>query len=93
MAATYFDPTACGPCMEWYYDQPHLPQAAASVGIEHGKSTAEMLHTVLAVYHRNGHRDSTPNRNSTRAPTATRSQPAVVETAPGPRSDGPVTTP
>jgi hypothetical protein len=50
-----YDPQACGACMEYYRDNPALVGAAASVGIEHGKSTADMLHTVLSVYHRRGH--------------------------------------
>ncbi len=52
---TDFDPRSCPPCMEYYYDHPHLVGACASVGIEHGKSTSQMLHTVLGVYHRRGH--------------------------------------
>lgn len=48
----------CPACMMHYFDQPLLPMAAASVGIERGRSTQDMLVTYLAQYHRGGHREA-----------------------------------
>ncbi len=47
----------CAKCRRhWYSDGPSLLHAFASVGIEHGKSTAEMADSYFARYHKNGHR-------------------------------------
>lgn len=50
--------TDCGPCMAYYYapENTHLPEACASVGIEHGKSTDQMLFEFLGAYHFRGHK-------------------------------------
>lgn len=45
----------CPDCLEHYVDRPHLVEACASVGIEHGKSTAEMLAGYFRDYHERGH--------------------------------------
>lgn len=47
----------CRDCMEHYYASPALAGAAASVGIEHGRSSTEMLYTYLGTFHQNGHQD------------------------------------
>lgn len=52
-----FDPLLCPGCMQHYLDQPMLFGAAASVGIEHGKSTGQMLREYFAAFHARGHRD------------------------------------
>jgi hypothetical protein len=36
---------------------PGLTEACASVGIEYGKSTGQMMHDYLAGYHDRGHRE------------------------------------
>lgn len=48
----------CAPCMAHYYDpvNVHLAGACASVGIEHGKSTQQMLFEYLAAFHVRGHK-------------------------------------
>jgi hypothetical protein len=50
----------CPDCMKHYYSPEceFLPMAAASVGIEHGKSTQRMLLEYLASYHRNDHSET-----------------------------------
>lgn len=47
----------CPKCIEHYFDQPHLVGACASVGIEHGKSTAMMLGEYFAAFHANKHQE------------------------------------
>jgi len=56
MVSESFDPTRCAACMEHYFDSPSLIEAAASVGIERGKSTLQILRLYLTEYHRNKHR-------------------------------------
>jgi hypothetical protein len=46
----------CERCMEKISD-PALTHAAASVGIEHGKSTGKMIKIVIDEYHAQGHPD------------------------------------
>lgn len=48
----------CPQCMDYAMDQPHLVGACASVGIEKGKSTQQMLAEYLAAYHARGHREA-----------------------------------
>lgn len=50
------NPLDCGKCVDHYFGQPFLVEAAASVGIEHGKSTEQMLHEYFAAYHKRGHK-------------------------------------
>jgi hypothetical protein len=45
----------CLECLE-YMAQPFLREACASVGIEHGKSTDQMLKETVEHYHLGGHR-------------------------------------
>lgn len=47
----------CPLCSIYLAEQPHLIAACASVGIEHGKSTDEMLVNYMALYHQKGHRE------------------------------------
>lgn len=47
----------CPDCWAHAASHPHLIGACASVGIEHGKSTAEMVRDYLAAYHERGHRE------------------------------------
>ncbi len=54
---TGFDPNDCPDCVEYYRSRPHLAGACASVGIEHGLSTSQVLWRVLGDYHRRGHVD------------------------------------
>lgn len=49
------DPQDCTECLDYYRDRPHLTGACASVGIEHGMSTEQVLRQVLRDYHRRGH--------------------------------------
>lgn len=51
-----FNPEDCPRCMEHYRNSPHATGAAASVGIERGLSTAEVVTAWLASYHQRGHR-------------------------------------
>jgi hypothetical protein len=44
----------CAPCLQESMT-PFLAEACASVGIEHGKTTEEMLVAYLAQFHENGH--------------------------------------
>lgn len=46
----------CGECAALVNAQPMLIGACASVGIEHGKSTRQMLREYLQGYHDRGHR-------------------------------------
>jgi hypothetical protein len=52
-----FDPNECGDCMMHVFRTPGLTEACASVGIEYGKSTGQMMHDYLAGYHDRGHRE------------------------------------
>jgi hypothetical protein len=45
----------CQPCLDYYRDRPHLTGACASVGIEHGLSTEQVVASVLRDFHRRGH--------------------------------------
>lgn len=45
---------ACAKCLE-YMNRPGMVEACASVGIEHGKSTGQMLFEVTNHFHANGH--------------------------------------
>jgi hypothetical protein len=45
----------CNECLS-YMQHPGLWHAAASVGIEHGKSSGEMIRATVGQYHGNGHR-------------------------------------
>ena len=45
----------CPDCLSYAASQPHLIGACASVGIEHGRSTQEMVVSFLAGYHDRGH--------------------------------------
>lgn len=49
--------TGCPDCLQHYYATPLLAEACASVGIEHGKSSAEMLSQYLAAFHERGHKE------------------------------------
>jgi len=51
------DVMECGGCMEYLRSQPHLAGACASVGIEHGRSTGQMLRDYLTGFHERGHRE------------------------------------
>lgn len=46
----------CRECFEHYMQTPHLVGACASVGIEHGKSTSQMLTEYFERYHAREHR-------------------------------------
>lgn len=46
----------CAACTAHMFDQPMLVEACASVGIEHGKSTAETFREYIGAYHFGGHR-------------------------------------
>jgi hypothetical protein len=48
----------CPECLEYYYSQPHLVHACASVGISHNKTTEEMLVMVISGYHHSDHREA-----------------------------------
>jgi hypothetical protein len=48
--------TVCPECMDYYFSSPGLIHACASVGIERGLSTGEMLGRYLDAYHRRGHK-------------------------------------
>lgn len=50
-------PTKCGKCLEYYFSNPYLVEACASVGIEKGKTTEEMLVEYLAQYHNDRHKE------------------------------------
>ena len=56
MRVTVRDLTDCPRCLEHYFAEPHLAGACASVGIERGLSSGEMLRRYLADYHRGGHK-------------------------------------
>lgn len=45
----------CADCEQHALAEPMLAGACASVGIEHGKSTAQMVRLYLAGYHERGH--------------------------------------
>lgn len=47
----------CTECRDHQIDQPHLVGACASVGIERGLSTHEMMFRYLAGFHRRGHKE------------------------------------
>lgn len=49
------DGNACPECATYLDAHPHLVGACASVGIEHGKSTRQMLREYLATFHDRGH--------------------------------------
>jgi hypothetical protein len=51
-----FDPNECGDCMEHRFATPGLAEACASVGIEHGKTTDQMLYEYLSGYHHRSHK-------------------------------------
>ena len=46
----------CDKCREYYFANPMLIGAFASVGIEHGKSTWEMAESYFAEFHKNKHK-------------------------------------
>ena len=46
----------CMDCEQHAIREPHIVGACASVGIEHGKSTAEMMKIYLDGYHKRGHK-------------------------------------
>lgn len=48
----------CLPCLEYLFAQPHLVGACASVGIERGKSTGQMLCEYLSAYHDRDHEEA-----------------------------------
>jgi hypothetical protein len=45
----------CGECEEHALASPHLVGACSSVGIEHGKSTGQMMAEYLRSFHGRGH--------------------------------------
>lgn len=45
----------CGDCAAHWDANPYLAAACASVGIEYGKSTAQMLTEYFAGFHQRGH--------------------------------------
>ncbi len=47
----------CPECLE-YLTQPGMVEAAASVGIERGKSTGLMLREVVEAFHARGHQET-----------------------------------
>ena len=47
----------CSECRAFLDSNPHLIGAAASVGIEHGKSTSQVIMEYLQVYHMRGHQE------------------------------------
>jgi hypothetical protein len=49
--------TDCPDCLTWWSSQPNLTAACASVGIEHGKDTVQMIREYLAGYHQRHHHD------------------------------------
>lgn len=50
------DVAECPACVDHAARSPHLVGACASVGIEHGKTTRQMLHEYLrGVHHREAH--------------------------------------
>ena len=51
------DVMECGGCMGYLNSQPHMAGACASVGIERGKSTGQMLREYLEAFHERGHRE------------------------------------
>ena len=52
------DPLECAKCSMWYLGHsPFIVEAAASVAIEHGMSTAAMLRSYIAGYHNRGHQE------------------------------------
>lgn len=65
MPAEPRDGDDCPACWEYCFDNPGLAGACASVGIERGKSTGEMLHDYLADYHSRGHRPATASEEPT----------------------------
>lgn len=51
-------PLDCARCAQWYLGHTTMiVEAAASVAIEHGMSTAAMLRSYIAGYHNRGHRE------------------------------------
>jgi len=48
----------CPDCVAYWDANPYLTAACASVGIEYGKSTAQMLREHLAANHERGHREN-----------------------------------
>jgi hypothetical protein len=50
-------PSTCARCLDHYFDTPFLAEACASVGIEHGRTTGDMLTRYLAQYHQRGHKE------------------------------------
>lgn len=46
---------ACDRCFD-YMRTPFLVEACASVGIEHGKSTDQMMRETIEAFHASGHR-------------------------------------
>jgi hypothetical protein len=49
--------TDCPDCLAYWNRQPSLTAACASVGIEHGKSTPQMIREYLGSYHQRHHHD------------------------------------
>lgn len=45
----------CDDCAEYWQTHPYLTAACASVGIEHGKDTTQMLREYFAGFHQRGH--------------------------------------
>ncbi len=48
----------CDKCMEQYLSVPYLLESCASVGIEHGYSTEQMLRKYMRVFHESGHTEA-----------------------------------
>ena len=51
------DVMECGGCVKYLNSQPHLAGACASVGIERGRSTGQMLREYLEAFHGRGHQE------------------------------------
>lgn len=50
-------PNQCGKCLQHFDQNPYIVAAFASVGIEHGKSTHQMMQEFYATFHENKHRE------------------------------------
>lgn len=48
----------CGKCLQHFFEHPTMIEACASVGIEHGKSTGQMLKEWYAIFHKRKHQVS-----------------------------------
>ena len=53
-----FDWRECGDCLGYASAQPMLAEAFASVGIEYGRSTAQMARDFFAAFHGRGHQEA-----------------------------------